>query len=150
MILAVPPARLEAGFPIRLTLAEGAPPRKPGVRLFATLTLLQRDGVIHTECTGRFKKNGSALILAPAPGVYGVELMILAEDDVKVLGVDGVVSAQLGLHGEPEPDIFTVASDNLGVAYDRTVVVEDAVSGVQAGARTQNPCPASPCILKTK
>ena len=48
--------------------------------------------------------------------------------------VDGVVSAELGLHGKPEPDIFTVASDNLGVDYDRTVVVEDAVSGVQAGA----------------
>ena len=48
--------------------------------------------------------------------------------------VDGVVSAELGLHGKPEPDIFTVASDNLGVNYDRTVVVEDAVSGVQAGA----------------
>ena len=47
--------------------------------------------------------------------------------------VDGVVSAELGLHGKPEPDIFTVASDNLGVKYDRTVVVEDAVSGVQAG-----------------
>ncbi|MBT8087782.1 MAG: HAD-IA family hydrolase, partial [Gammaproteobacteria bacterium] len=47
--------------------------------------------------------------------------------------VDGVVSAELGLHGKPEADIFTVASDNLGVHYDRTVVVEDAVSGVQAG-----------------
>nr|MDJ0925559.1 beta-phosphoglucomutase family hydrolase [Acidimicrobiia bacterium] len=48
--------------------------------------------------------------------------------------VDGVVSAELGLQGKPEPDIFTAASNNLGVPYDRTVVVEDAVSGVQAGA----------------
>jgi beta-phosphoglucomutase family hydrolase len=48
--------------------------------------------------------------------------------------VDGIVSAELGLTGKPEPDIFTVASDNLGVTYDRAVVVEDAVSGVQAGA----------------
>jgi beta-phosphoglucomutase family hydrolase len=48
--------------------------------------------------------------------------------------VDGVVSVELGLRGKPEPDIFTVASDNVGVAYDRAVVVEDAVSGVQAGA----------------
>ncbi|MFP4469201.1 MAG: beta-phosphoglucomutase family hydrolase, partial [Bacteroidales bacterium] len=47
--------------------------------------------------------------------------------------VDGEVSAELGLHGKPEPDIFTVAADNLGVTYDRAVVVEDAVSGVQAG-----------------
>ncbi len=49
--------------------------------------------------------------------------------------VDGEVSAELGLKGKPEPDIFTVAADNLGVTYDRTVVVEDAVSGVQAGRK---------------
>ena len=49
--------------------------------------------------------------------------------------VDGVVSAKLGLKGKPEPDIFTTASDNLGVEYHRAIVVEDAVSGVQAGAK---------------
>jgi len=47
--------------------------------------------------------------------------------------VDGVVSAELGLMGKPEPDIFTTACDNLGVDYHRAVIVEDAVSGVQAG-----------------
>ena len=47
--------------------------------------------------------------------------------------VDGAVSAELGLRGKPEPDIFTVACDILGVSYNRTVIVEDAVSGVQAG-----------------
>ncbi|MBU0678531.1 MAG: HAD-IA family hydrolase [Verrucomicrobia bacterium] len=47
--------------------------------------------------------------------------------------VDGVVSAELGLHGKPEADIFTVACDNLGCSYANSVVVEDAVSGVQAG-----------------
>lgn len=49
--------------------------------------------------------------------------------------VDGVVSVELGLKGKPEPDIFTTASDNLGVKYTRAIVVEDAVSGVQAGAK---------------
>jgi beta-phosphoglucomutase family hydrolase len=49
--------------------------------------------------------------------------------------VDGEVSAELGLKGKPEPDIFTVAADNLGVSYDRAVVVEDAVSGVEAGKK---------------
>ncbi len=43
--------------------------------------------------------------------------------------VDGVVSAEMGLKGKPEPDIFTTAADNLGVKYSRTVIVEDAVSG---------------------
>ncbi len=49
--------------------------------------------------------------------------------------VDGIVSAEMNLKGKPEPDIFTTACDNLGVDYDRAVVVEDAESGVQAGAK---------------
>ncbi len=49
--------------------------------------------------------------------------------------VDGVISAERGLKGKPEPDIFTAASDSLGVRYHRAVVVEDAVSGVQAGCK---------------
>ena len=55
--------------------------------------------------------------------------------DLMETRVDGVVSAEFGLHGKPEPDIFTTACDNLGVDYDRAVVVEDAVSGVQAGKK---------------
>jgi HAD superfamily hydrolase (TIGR01509 family) len=47
--------------------------------------------------------------------------------------VDGIVSAQMGLRGKPEPDIFTTACGNLGVIPSRTIVIEDAVSGVQAG-----------------
>ncbi|MBN1340178.1 MAG: beta-phosphoglucomutase family hydrolase [Bacteroidales bacterium] len=49
--------------------------------------------------------------------------------------VDGVVSAEKNLKGKPEPDIFTTAANNLGVDYDRSVVIEDAVSGVQAGKK---------------
>lgn len=49
--------------------------------------------------------------------------------------VDGEVSAELGLHGKPEPDIFTTACDILKVPYQLAIVVEDAVSGVEAGSR---------------
>jgi beta-phosphoglucomutase family hydrolase len=49
--------------------------------------------------------------------------------------VDGIVSAKLGLKGKPEPDIFTTAAADLGVPSARAIVVEDAVSGVQAGAK---------------
>jgi beta-phosphoglucomutase family hydrolase len=48
--------------------------------------------------------------------------------------VDGEVSAHLGLNGKPSPDIFLKACDLLGSTPDRTVVVEDAASGVQAGS----------------
>jgi alpha,alpha-trehalase len=47
--------------------------------------------------------------------------------------VDGVVAAEEGLAGKPAPDTFLKAAALLGVAPSRAVVVEDAVSGVQAG-----------------
>lgn len=49
--------------------------------------------------------------------------------------IDGAVSAELGLWGKPAPDIFALACERLGVSRHRTVVIEDAVSGVTAGAR---------------
>jgi HAD superfamily hydrolase (TIGR01509 family) len=49
--------------------------------------------------------------------------------------VDGLVSEKRGLKGKPEPDIFTTAAADLGVACPRAIVIEDAVSGVQAGAK---------------
>jgi len=47
--------------------------------------------------------------------------------------VDGAVSAELNLQGKPAPDIFLKCSELLRVPPDRCVVVEDAISGVQAG-----------------
>ncbi len=47
--------------------------------------------------------------------------------------VDGVVSTEMNLKGKPEADIFTTAAANLGCSVERSIVVEDAVSGVQAG-----------------
>ncbi len=47
--------------------------------------------------------------------------------------VDGVVSAEIGLKGKPAPDIFLTACENLFSTPSQAVVVEDAVSGVQAG-----------------
>jgi len=48
--------------------------------------------------------------------------------------VDGVVSEELGLRGKPAPDIFLACLERLGVRDPgRAVVVEDAVSGVEAG-----------------
>ncbi len=47
--------------------------------------------------------------------------------------VDGVVSEALGLKGKPDPDIFSKAAELLAVANGDSVVVEDAISGVQAG-----------------
>ena len=49
--------------------------------------------------------------------------------------VDGVVSERLGLQGKPQPDIFLRCLQLLTGRTDarRAMVVEDAISGVQAG-----------------
>lgn len=46
----------------------------------------------------------------------------------------GGVAAERGLAGKPAPDTYQAAADDLGVAYADAVVLEDAVSGVAAGA----------------
>lgn len=49
--------------------------------------------------------------------------------------VDGKVCAERGLRGKPNPDPFLEAARQLGVAPSEAVVIEDAISGVQAGAK---------------
>ena len=48
--------------------------------------------------------------------------------------VDGRVATELGLPGKPAPDTFVHAATACGTTPARSVVVEDAVSGVRAGA----------------
>lgn len=47
--------------------------------------------------------------------------------------IDGVVAGDTGLPGKPAPDTFLAAASRLEVSPQRSVVVEDAISGVQAG-----------------
>ena len=47
--------------------------------------------------------------------------------------IDGLVAAEEGLPGKPAPDTFAEAARRLGSTAERSVVVEDAVSGVRAG-----------------
>jgi beta-phosphoglucomutase family hydrolase len=49
--------------------------------------------------------------------------------------VDGSVADELGLPGKPDPAMFLEAARRLEVPAARTAVVEDAVSGVEAGRR---------------
>jgi len=47
--------------------------------------------------------------------------------------VDGLIAAQHGIAGKPRPDTFWFAAEQLRVESSRCVVIEDALSGVQAG-----------------
>ena len=48
--------------------------------------------------------------------------------------VDGVTATEEGIAGKPAPDMFEAAAHKLGVAAHGCIVIEDATSGVQAGA----------------
>ena len=54
--------------------------------------------------------------------------------DLFEVRVDGHVILEKHLSGKPAPDGFLEAAKELGVEPPRSVVVEDAISGVQAGA----------------
>jgi HAD superfamily hydrolase (TIGR01509 family) len=56
-------------------------------------------------------------------------------DDLFDVRVDGVVIAEHRLAGKPAPDSFLKAAEMLGAMPESAVVIEDAISGVQAGAR---------------
>lgn len=47
--------------------------------------------------------------------------------------VDGIVAGELGLPGKPAPDTYVEAARRVGVGVGQAVVIEDALSGVEAG-----------------
>jgi len=55
-------------------------------------------------------------------------------DDLFEVRVDGNLIQAQRLAGKPAPDTFLIAAKQLGVEPIRTVVIEDAISGVEAGS----------------
>lgn len=49
--------------------------------------------------------------------------------------VDGIYSQEHHIKGKPAPDIFLEAAEQLGVEPEYAIVIEDAISGVEAGSR---------------
>ncbi|MGT2439479.1 HAD family hydrolase [Bradyrhizobium betae] len=46
---------------------------------------------------------------------------------------DRIYTAQMVRHGKPAPDLFLLAAERMGIQPARTLVIEDSVSGVEAG-----------------
>ena len=102
------------------------------------LTILDRDGVTAFDDTIDFIRAltdagvHTALITASrnaVPVLGGAGLLDLFE-----VRVDGIVAAEMNLPGKPAPDVFVEAMRRVGGELGSTAIVEDAVSGVQAGA----------------
>ena len=49
--------------------------------------------------------------------------------------IDGIVREEIGLKGKPAPDIFVEAAKRMDVPVFRSIVFEDASSGVEAGKK---------------
>lgn len=101
--------------------------------------VLKRDGVEVFDSTieliKELKENGIKVGVASSSKNCREVLIRSGIIDYFETRVDGIVSAELGLKGKPEPDIFVVACKNLHAEVKKSVVVEDAVSGVQAGKK---------------
>ena len=99
--------------------------RRDGVEVFAStielIRALRERGVKIAVVTS--SRNGREL------------LRTAAIEDLFDVRLDGLDAAALGLAGKPDPDPFLKAAELLGVAPGRALVVEDAVSGVEAGCR---------------
>ncbi|GAA1107038.1 HAD family hydrolase [Nocardiopsis metallicus] len=78
---------------------------------------------------------GAGVAVVTASRNCSVVLEAAGAADLFDARVDGVEAARLGLPGKPDPALFLEAARRLGRPASRTAVVEDALSGVTAGAR---------------
>lgn len=101
--------------------------------------IIENDGVQEYESTVRIihELKSAGVHVGVASSSKNCELILkkIGLDQLMETRVDGVVSAKLGLKGKPEPDIFLTAAQNMKVSADKSIVVEDANSGVAAGAK---------------
>jgi trehalose 6-phosphate phosphatase len=99
--------------------------------------ILAENGVEVFEPTAAFlrraRASGVKLALVTSSKNGNLVLDSAGLSDLFEQRVDGVEIARLGLAGKPAPDTFLEAARRLGVAPGRAAVVEDAVSGIQAG-----------------
>jgi alpha,alpha-trehalase len=100
---------------------------------------LERHGVDVFESTVRLVRilQGVGIGTAIISASKNVSLVLGAGGvgDLFPVCVDGITAAEMGLPGKPDPAVFVEAAHRLGATIERTVVVEDARAGVEAGRR---------------
>ncbi len=101
--------------------------------------LVERDGVEPYESSVRFVRSlqaaGLGTALFSSSRNAGDVLASAGLADLFAVRVDGRVAGDLGLAGKPDPAFLLEATRRLGATPERTAVVEDALSGVEAGRR---------------
>jgi beta-phosphoglucomutase family hydrolase len=100
--------------------------------------ILERDGVTpyrgSVELLDALEERGTAVAIVSSSANAPQVLRAAGLGDRFGTVVDGMVARAQRLPGKPRPDTYQHAADALGVSHSRAMVVEDAVSGVRAGA----------------
>ncbi len=101
------------------------------------LEYLKKNGVESYQSTRRFIKdlrcrNKSVAVISSSRNAKAV-LEAAGVTGLFRVVVDGVDAGEHHLRGKPEPDIFLEAAKRLRVNPEHAIVIEDALSGVEAG-----------------
>ncbi|HLS24406.1 MAG TPA: beta-phosphoglucomutase family hydrolase [Beutenbergiaceae bacterium] len=128
-----------------LILPEGTPQDPPEANTIcgignrknaAVTTAIATDGVQTFPETVKYLEAARAAGLATAVVTASAngEAVLKASglEDLLDGRIDGVIAAQQKLPGKPAPDTFLAGAELLGVRPEESVVIEDAISGVQA------------------
>ena len=89
----------------------------PGAR--ELLLSLKEEGIPRAVASSTPRGNLDALFAATGLGEF----------------YDAVVCGDDVIHGKPDPEVFLKASSLLGLAPSRSIVIEDAFAGIEAGRR---------------
>lgn len=96
-----------------------------GVEVFDSSLALIRD----------LRAQGIAVAVVSSSRNCAAVLEAAGLSDLFAARVDGVEAERLGLAGKPAPDLFLEAVRRLGYRAEESLVLEDALAGVEAGAR---------------
>jgi beta-phosphoglucomutase family hydrolase len=130
-----------------ITLPHGEPEDSPGVETVCGLGTRKDDLVNHAiaevgvrpysgsvRCIHKLCRAGFKLAVVTSSQNCNAVLEAAKLGKFFDVRVDGNVIHAQRLAGKPAPDTFLLAATLLGVEPARTIVVEDAISGVQAGS----------------
>ncbi|NJN40563.1 MAG: beta-phosphoglucomutase family hydrolase [Gammaproteobacteria bacterium] len=130
-----------------IDLPEGAPQDDPDAETICGLGNRKNDMVNAAIAAGEVVTYPASVALIRKLRADGIKCAVVTSSqnrtavleaagiaDLFEAAVDGNTIVALGLAGKPAPDAFLEAAKALGVSPARAVVVEDAISGVQAGA----------------
>lgn len=130
-----------------ITLPDGDPTDEPDAPTVCGLgnrknqqfnLIIERDGIApypgSKRLIERLANDGVKLAVVSSSKNAPAVLRAAKMDPFFKVIVDGNVAAREHIAGKPAPDMFRRAADLLGASERRCVVLEDAISGVEAGA----------------